>query len=108
MAALTRRKKNVTKFRGYIERAEKEICTEKVLITLHPSSTFYRGEKHGGSGGGPGKGASPYIGRYYITMDLKKALAFSDSPQLIRPSRRIVVDFSDVGEVVEWIKTLGA
>lgn len=106
MAALTRRKKSVTKYRGYIERAEKEICSEKVLITLHPSSTFFRGEKHGGSGGGPGKGASPYIGRYYITMDLKKALAFSDSPVLIRPQRRLVTQFSDVQEVVEWIKIL--
>lgn len=107
MAALTKRSKGVSKFRGYIEGPQNttgfslpELLTEKVLITLHPSSTFFRGE--GATKGGPGKGASPYIGRYYISHDLRKAKKFSGTPALERPKRELIVNLT-AREAVEWI-----
>lgn len=112
MAALTRRRKGVTAYRGYIESPVNStgyelppLSCQKVLITLHPSTTFFRGEKHGTTGGGAGKGASPYIGRYYISHDLRKAKRESESPILVRPKRETVVPTS-ADEAIEWIKAL--
>lgn len=103
MAALTRRKKGVTKYRGYIEEGLPSLVTRKVLVTIHPSSTFFRGE--GTTGGGAGKGSSPYIGRYYLSHDLRKAKRFSTTPELVRPERKIVI-CRTVEEVKGWLEVL--
>jgi len=108
MAALTRRKKRITMYRGYIEEGVPELWTRKVLPTLHPSATFFRGEKEGGTKGGPGKGKSPYMGRYYISHDLRKAKLFSATPDLVRPVRKMLYNFSSASEVVAYIKELAS
>jgi DNA polymerase len=108
MAALTRRKKGITKYRGYIEEAQWLKHTKKILPTLHPSATFFRGEKEGGTKGGPGKGASPYIGRYYISHDLRKAKKYSLTLELERPKREAKYNFGSSKDVVAWIKEIAS
>lgn len=58
----------VTKRRGYLCESVDELGNRKCLPTLHPASTLY---------------GSNYVNKYYITHDLKKALKYSDSPDLV-------------------------
>lgn len=87
----------INKIRGYVVETRPEIGRKAIPI-IHPASTLY--------GGGPKKKSgdriSPYIQRYYITNDLKKAkveAAFSD---IRRPAREILIP-SDLKNALDWL-----
>ena len=85
-AALTGHSK-ILKLRGYLFEPLPSVNCAKVLPTIHPAACL-RGQ---------------YIYRHLIAADLKKAKAESLFPELKRPERQLVYDFSDVTEVLEWL-----
>lgn len=87
MSAMTGYSK-ILKLRGYLMEPRKEFHVQKVLPCIHPSAAL-RGQ---------------YIYRHLIAADLKKAKHESAFPELKRPERQLVYDFSDVGECLEWLR----
>lgn len=87
----------INKIRGYVVETRSEV-DRKAVPVIHPASALY--------GGGPKKKSgdriSPYIQRYYITNDLKKAKAESAYPELRRPVRELLIP-SDLKNALEWI-----
>lgn len=86
-AALTGQSK-ILKFRGYIFEPLAGVNAKKILPTIHPSAAL-RGQ---------------YLYRHLIAADLKKAKVESLFPELKRPERQLVYDFTDVHECLEWLK----
>src|SRR6266853_2257903 len=86
-AALTGRSK-ILKLRGYIFEPLPGVSVKKILPTIHPSYAL-RGQ---------------YISRHLIAADLKKAKAEGQFPELRRPNRQLVYDFTDVRECLEWLR----
>jgi len=88
----------INKIRGYVVEARDELGGRKVIPTIHPASSLY--------GGGPRKKSgdriSPYIQRYYITNDFKKAKAESAFPEIIRPAREILIP-DGLANALEWL-----
>lgn len=88
----------IQKIRGYVVEARDELSGRKVIPTIHPASSLY--------GGGPRKKSgdriSPYILRYYITNDFKKAKIESAFPEIIRPAREILVP-DGIKNALEWL-----
>lgn len=90
MSALTgERLFKILKYRGYICEASDKFDKRKILPTIHPAATM-RGQ---------------YILRYLISGDLKKALAESNTPEIIRPERTLIYKFT-FNEVLEWLEAL--
>lgn len=87
MSALTGHSK-ITKLRGYIFESIGLQRAFKVLPTIHPAASL-RGQ---------------YIYQHIIAADLKKAKEFSDTPELIRPDRQLVYNFTTTGEILEWLE----
>lgn len=89
LSALTRMPKRrgglITTYRGYILTAVPELGGRKVIPTFHPSATFWRG------GAPSGPGVSPYILRFYIVRDLKRAKQESEYAEFRETKRSIVV-----------------
>jgi len=77
----------ILKMRGYIFDSLPEVNCKKVLPCIHPS-TALRGQ---------------YIYRHLIAADLKKAKDESTFPELKRPERQLVYDFTDLNECLEWL-----
>ena len=88
----------INKIRGYVTEARSEVKCAKVIPIIHPASTLY--------GGGPKKKSgdriSPYIQRYYITNDLKKAKVEAAYPELRRPERELLIP-SSLKNALEWV-----
>lgn len=82
-AALTNQSR-IMKYRGYFFDSN----GLKVLPTIHPSAAL-RGM---------------YIYRHLISADLKKAKEYSNSPELERPKRSLIYNFTTVSEVLEWLE----
>jgi hypothetical protein len=78
----------VLEFRGYLFEPLVGVNCKKIIPTIHPSACL-RGQ---------------YIYRHLIAADLKKAKAESQFPELVRPERQLVYDFSDVNEALEWLE----
>jgi uracil-DNA glycosylase family 4 len=86
-SALTGQSK-ILKYRGYIfEPLHTGINVKKILPTIHPSAALQ----------------GMYIYRHLIAADLKKAKAESLFPELRRPKRQLVYDFSSLSECLEWL-----
>lgn len=83
MAALTGMFR-ILKYRGYFM----ESPIGKVIPTIHPSGAL-RGM---------------YLWRHLISADLKKAREHSQTPELTRPKRDLIYQFSHVHEVLEWLE----
>ena len=101
MAALTGQTA-ITKLRGYVLDTIDLTYTRKCIPCIHPAACLY-GQKGGDSGGLATSSAKPYLYRYIITCDLKKAKHLSSDPALVRPERQLVYNFSNVTEVLEWL-----
>jgi len=93
----------INKIRGYVVETRPEITCRKAIPVIHPASTLY--------GGGPRKKSgdriSPYIQRYYITNDLKKAKAEAEFAGLRRPAREILIP-SDLRNALDWLDFFNA
>jgi len=102
MAALTGQTA-ITKLRGYILEAIELRNVSKIIPTIHPAACLYGAGISGDKGGLATSSVKPYLYRYVITCDLKKAKLFSDTPELVRPERQLVYSFANVNEVLEWL-----
>ncbi len=78
----------ILKFRGYIFEPLPGVNVRKVLPCIHPSAAL-RGQ---------------YLFRHLIAADLKKAKVESLFPELKRPERQLVYDFTDLSECLEWLR----
>lgn len=73
--------------RGYVHESVGLNRTVKVIPTHHPGSAL--------------RGNFTY--RHMITCDLKKARHEAGFPELVRPDRNLIYDYSDVNECLRWI-----
>jgi uracil-DNA glycosylase family 4 len=87
--ALTGRK-GITKWRGSILESTL-LPGRKVVPTIHPSAALRE-----------------YMFEYYIMHDLQRVLEESETPNIVLPSRRLLIrpSFSDVMEFLRYINTL--
>lgn len=77
----------VSTYRGYVFPSVGLDRIVKVIPTHHPGAAI-RGM---------------YTYRHMITCDLKKAKIESEFPELIRPERHLVYEYSTVDEALQWI-----
>lgn len=85
----------IERIRGYVVEGR---FGHKVIPTIHPAATLYeQGARKPG-----GERISPYIKRYYIVNDLKKALHESTFPEIKRPQRDLLIP-SDIKNALEWL-----
>lgn len=80
----------IMKYRGYVFPSIGLTPQRKVLPMVHPAASL-RGQ---------------YVLRHIIAADLKKAKQESLSPELVRPQRNLVYEFSSVDEVMQWLDYL--
>jgi uracil-DNA glycosylase len=107
MAALTGQTA-ITKLRGYVLETIELEFTKKCIPCIHPAACLYGRGIVGDSGGLATSSAKPYLYRYIITCDLKKAKHLSADPALVRPNRQLVYNFANVHEVLEWLEYFAA
>ena len=88
----------INRIRGYIVEG---VTGHKVIPTIHPASVLY-GSHRKKKTGDTEERTSPYIQRYYIANDLKKAAAESLFPEIRRPARDILIPDS-LKNAVEWL-----
>ncbi len=102
MAALTG-KSQITKFRGYVFESIGLSPTRKVIPAIHPAAALY--DRKGGAKGAISGAAEfkPYLYRHVIAADLKKAKTESASRDLVRPQRKLIYEFANVEEVLQWL-----
>jgi len=86
-AALTGQHR-IMKYRGYLFPAHGLNYQTKVIPTVHPTASL-RGQ---------------YIYRHIIAADLKKAKEYSKSPELTRPERQLIYNWTTLTEVLEWLE----
>lgn len=72
--------------RGYVTQATALRAAPKLIPTFSPASTI-RGS---------------YVNRHVIVCDLRKAKQQSGSPELVRPARKLVYDYSSIEELLQW------
>ncbi len=102
MAAITGQTQ-ITKLRGYVFDTIGLTYTKKCIPCIHPAACLYGRGISGDSGGLATSSVKPYLYRYIITCDLKKAKTLSADPDLRRPERQLVYNFSTISEVLEWL-----
>lgn len=81
---------SVAKYRGYVCASSELEQTRKIIPTYSPASTL-RGT---------------YINRHCIVADLRKAKVESAFPEIIRPERTLIYEYSGVEEALQWIEFL--
>lgn len=81
---------SVSKYRGYVCASTRLDKTRKVIPTHSPASTI-RGT---------------YVNRHMIVADLKKAKIESAFPEIVRPERTLIYDYTSVEEALQWIEFL--
>lgn len=79
----------ISKYRGYVCQGLPRFGSRKLVPAYHPAASL-RGQ---------------YILRYYITADLIKARLESESPDIVRPTRKLIVP-STFGDACEWLGLL--
>ncbi len=102
LAAVTGRIE-ITKLRGYILSPIPTAGVQKCIPCIHPAACLYGRGLGGDAGGLTTKSVSPFLYRYIITCDLKKAKHFSETPELVRPERQLIYRYDTVDEVLEWL-----
>lgn len=78
---------SVAKYRGYVCASTKLSKVRKIIPTHSLASTL-RGS---------------YINRHMIVADLKKAKIEAAFPEIIRPERQLIYDYSNVEEALQWL-----
>ncbi len=102
MAALTGRY-TITKLRGYVFESIELNPPRKVIPAIHPAAALY--DRKGGAKGSISTSEfKPYLYRHVIAADLKKAKIESINRELVRPQRKIVYEFANVEEVLQWLQ----
>lgn len=91
----------ITMYRGYILPTIELANVHKCLPTIHPAACLYN--QGGGDKGSVSTRAKPYIYRYVITNDLKKARLHSETPELVRPDRQLIYRYDNVHEAIQWL-----
>lgn len=81
---------STAKYRGYVCASNSLNVVRKVIPTHSPTFSV-RGN---------------YINRHLIVMDLRKAKTESEFPELIRPARTLIYDYSSVEEALQWLDYL--
>ena len=76
------------KFRGYVTSTSKLAKKRKLIPTHSPGQTI-----HGN-----------YTYRHMIVADLRKAKLEAEFPEIIRPDRQLIYNFSGVEEVLSWLE----
>lgn len=92
----------ITKLRGYLLETIELANVHKCLPCIHPAACLYN-QGGGDFGGLATSSVKPYLYRYIITCDLRKAKELSTTPELVRPERQLVYNFANVSEVLEWL-----
>lgn len=77
---------SVAKYRGYVCETTKLNRPVKMIPTYSPGSTL-----------------RTYINRYPIVMDLQKAKIESAFPEIRRPVRKLIYDYTTVDECLQWL-----
>lgn len=93
----------ITKLRGYLLETVGLQNVKKCIPCIHPAATLY-GQKGGDFGGLSTASVSPFLYRYIISSDLRKAKELSDTAELLRPERQLVYNFDFVAEILDWLK----
>lgn len=93
----------ITKMRGYVMETVELQHVHKCIPCIHPAACLYT-RTGGDKGSLATKSVSPYLYRYVITCDLRKAKQQSVSRELVRPARQLVYNFANVNEVLEWLQ----
>jgi DNA polymerase len=88
----------INRIRGYVVEPRPELSCAKAIPIIHPASVLYGG----GFKKKSGDRTSPYIQRYYITNDIKKAKAEAEYPELRRPTRDLLIP-SDIKNALDWL-----
>lgn len=78
---------SVHKLRGYVTMTTK-LKRQRKLIPTHSLSNTIRGN---------------FVNRHMIVADLRKAKQEAVIPELVRPERTLVYDFTSIEEVMQWI-----
>lgn len=97
----------VTQMRGYVfESIGLQHC-KKVIPTIHPAACIYDrnyDRKGGYLGSLATKDFKPYLYRYVIAGDFKKAKQEAAFAELRRPDRKLIYEFAHVNEALEWLE----
>lgn len=93
----------ITKFRGYVLDTIELANVHKCIPCIHPAACLW-GKTGGDKGGLAASSVKPYLYRYVIICDLKKAKIESASPDLVRPPRQLIYNYSNVEEVLQWLE----
>lgn len=80
---------SISKFRGYVTTADKLSRPVKLIPTFSPNSAI-----------------RTYINRHVIVCDLRKAKEESGFPEVVRPERKLIWDYANVEEVLQWLAYL--
>ena len=75
------------KFRGYVTSTTKLKRNRKLIPTHSPMATI----------------RSNYTYRHMIVADLQKARQECEFPEIVRPDRQLIYDYSSVEEVLQWL-----
>lgn len=102
MAALAG-KTAITALRGYVFPTIGLAKCTKVIPTIHPTACLYD-RKGGDKGSLATKDFKPYLYRYVIAGDFKKAKVESEFPELRRPERQLIYEYATVNEALEWLE----
>lgn len=93
---------SISTFRGYIFPTIELANVHKCLPMFHPAACLYN-QAGKSSGGLAVKSSKPYMLRYVIEADLRKARTFSHTPELVRPERQLVYRYDNVEECLAWL-----
>ena len=77
----------LSRYRGYLFPSKNLRPPRKVIGTYHPRESLYGMYKY----------------RYLIVNDFKKALQESKTPELKRPLRQLVYNFTGIEDALEWL-----
>lgn len=91
-------KPKINTIRGYVVET---LDGRKCIPTIHPASVLYGGGQRKKTGSVEER-TSPYIQRYYIANDLRKAKTESSYPEIRRPVREILIPDS-LDNALQWI-----
>lgn len=101
MAALAGRVA-ITALRGYVFPTVGLAHCQKVIPTIHPAACLYD-RKGGDKGSLATKDFKPYLYRYVIAGDFKKARVEGEFQELRRPERQLIFEYENVNEALEWL-----
>ncbi|HEX6826451.1 MAG TPA: uracil-DNA glycosylase family protein [Nitrospiraceae bacterium] len=92
---------SISTFRGYIFPTIGLENVAKCLPMFHPAACLYN--QAGKTSTLAVKSSKPYMLRYVIEADLRKAREFSHTKELVRPERQLVYRYDNVEECLAWL-----